>query len=49
MHGSGGRLSNSKKARRNYEESGGKLNAGEQAHHVNTDKNVRNHELNKIA
>lgn len=49
MHGSRGRLSNSQKARRNYEESGGTLNNGDQAHHVNTDKNVREHELNKVA
>jgi hypothetical protein len=49
MHGSRGRLSNSQKARRNYEESGGTLNDGDQAHHVNTDKNVREHELNKVA
>jgi hypothetical protein len=47
--GSSGRLSNSDKARSNHEEAGGTLNDGDQAHHVNTDKTVRNHKLNKIA
>jgi hypothetical protein len=49
MHGSRGRLSNSKKARSNHEETGAKLNEGDQVHHHNTDKNVREHELNQTA
>jgi hypothetical protein len=49
MHGSSGRLSNSGKARSNHEEAGGHLNEGDQAHHHNTDNQVRNHPLNKVA